>query len=73
MRVLFNGDLLKEANTPVNFVGLANSEVVKMITSRTMRLKTIWNINAVPISTFGLPMTPTSRKDYPNSFWISMN
>ncbi|STT01638.1 regulator of CFA/I fimbriae [Klebsiella pneumoniae] len=44
MRVLFNGDLLKETNTPVNFIGLASSDVVKMITSRTMRLKTIWNI-----------------------------
>ena len=66
MRVLFNGDLLKEANTPVNFVGLANSEVVKMITSRTMRLKTIWNIKAVPISIFGLPMAPISIKDCPN-------
>ena len=66
MRVLFNGDLLKETNTPVNFIGLASSDVVKMITSRTMRLKTIWNIKAVPISIFGLPMTPTSIKDYPN-------
>ena len=66
MRVLFNGDLLKEANTPVNFVGLANSEVVEMITSRTMRLKTKWNIKAVPISIFGLPMTPISIKDCPN-------
>ncbi len=29
MRVLFNGDLLKETNTPVNFIGLASSDVVK--------------------------------------------
>ena len=66
MRVLFNGDLLKESNTPVNFIGLASSDVLKMITSRTMRLKTIWNIKSVPISIFGLPMTPTSIKDCPN-------